>query len=104
MRGLGNKLKNWQRLQAKRRQMKLAPQSVRFERMPPVVKEPFTPDDDAVVVTNPLEMAFFLRQNGCDICSVACTDRYVAKPVDFLLNLTPLRYLMFNAFIVARRR
>jgi hypothetical protein len=48
-------------------------------------------------------MAFFLKRNGCEIHSIVCTDRYVAKPADFLLNLTPLRYLMFNAFIVARR-
>jgi hypothetical protein len=35
---------------------------------------------------------------------IACTDRYVWGPLDYVLNLTPLRYLMFNAFLVARRR
>ena len=40
---------------------------------------------------------------GCEVESVACTDRYVAKLPDFLLNLTPLRFWMFNAFVVARR-
>jgi len=104
MRGVGQKWQNWKRLQAKRREMRDAPDKVRFDRMIPIFKEPFTPDDDAIVVTNPLEMAFFLRRNGCEICSIACTDRYVAKPVEFLLNLGPWRYLMFNAFIVARRR
>jgi 2-polyprenyl-3-methyl-5-hydroxy-6-metoxy-1,4-benzoquinol methylase len=103
MRGIGSKWKNWKRLQEKRRQMCAEPDAVRFDRMTPIVKEPFTPDDDAIVVTNPLEMAFFLKRNGCEICSVACTDRYVSKPVDFLFNVTPLRFLMFNAFIVARR-
>ena len=71
--------------------------------MTPIVKEPFTPDDDAIVATNPFDMSFFLRRSGCEILSVACTDRDVAKPVDFLLNLTPMRFLMFNAFVVARR-
>lgn len=104
MRGLCSKWQNWKRMQAKRSQMQKEPQAVHFDRMIPIVKEPFTPDDDAIIVTNPLEMAFFLKRNGCEICSVACTDRYVAKPVEVLLNLTPLRYLMFNAFIVARRR
>ena len=83
--------------------MKSDPQSVRFDRMIPIVKEPFTPDDDAIVATNALEMKFFLERAGCIVESVACTDRYVAKPIDFLLNLTPTRYLMFNAFLVARR-
>ena len=104
MRGIANKWRNWRRLRAKVRQMKSAPDSVRFDRMKPIVKQPFTPDDDAIVATNPLEMTFFLERAGCVVESVACTDRYVVKPLDFLLNLTPLRYLMFNAFLVARQR
>jgi hypothetical protein len=103
MRGIGNKWRNWQRLSEKRRQMKTAPDSVRFDHMTPIVKEPFTPDDDAIVATNAVEMEFFLQRSGCEVESVACTDRYVAKPVDFLLNLGPWRYMMFNAFLVARR-
>jgi SAM-dependent methyltransferase len=103
MRGLANKWRNWRRLRAKRLQMKTGPDSIRFDRMTPIVKEPFTPDDDAIVATNALEIEFFLKRSGCAIETVACTDRYVAKPVDLLLNLTPLRYLMFNAFVVARK-
>ena len=103
MRGLANKWRNWQRLREKRRLMKTAPQSVRFDRMTPIVKTPFTADDDAIIATNGVEMAFFLERAGCTVESVSCTDRYVAKPIDFLLNLTPLRFLMFNAFVVARR-
>jgi len=56
-----------------------------------------------MVATNLLEQEFFLRRQGCAILASACTDRYVCKPLDVLLNLTPLRYLMFNAFVVARR-
>ncbi len=104
MRGLGNKLANLRLVLAKRRQMRAAPETVRFDRMTPIVKEPFTPDDDAIVATNGLEIAFFLERAGCVVERVECTDRYVAAPVDFLLNLTPLRYLMFNAFVVARKR
>ena len=103
MRGLANKWKNWRRLGEKRRQMRTQPGTVRFDRMTPIVKEPFTPDDDAIVATNALEIMFFLRRFGCRIESAECTDRYVSKPVDFLLNLTPLRHLMFNAFVVARK-
>ncbi len=103
MQGLGNKWRNWQRLSAKRRQMRTDPASVRFDRMTPIVKEPFTPDDDAIVATNGLEISFFLERAGCTVNHVFCTDRYVAKPVDLLLNLTPLRYGMFNAFVVATK-
>jgi SAM-dependent methyltransferase len=104
MRGLSNKWQNWQLLQRKQRQMRAAPNAVRFERMKPIVKEPFTPDDDAIVATNSLEIAFFLEHFGCAIEEVSCTDRYVKAPLEWLLNATPLRYLMLNAFVVARRR
>src|SRR5262245_60772997 len=103
MRGLGNKWRNWKRLQEKSRQMKADPDSVRFDRMTPIVKEPFTPDDDAIVATNAMEMEFFLERFGGAVESVSCTDRYVSRPVDVLLNLTPMRYFMFNAFVVAKR-
>jgi 2-polyprenyl-3-methyl-5-hydroxy-6-metoxy-1,4-benzoquinol methylase len=104
MRGLGNKLRNWKRLREKRAQMRMAPDAVRFDRMPPIVKQPFTPDDDAIVATNAAEMKFFLEGAGCDVLRVECTDRYVAKPIDFLLNLGPWRYAMFNSFLVASKR
>lgn len=103
MRGLSTKLRNWRRLKEKTKLMKEAPDQVRFDRMKPIVKEPFTPDDDAIVATNPCEMEFFLKRAGCRVESVACTDRYVPGPIDFFLNLTLARYLMFNAFLVARR-
>ena len=103
MRGLANKWANFRRLREKRRQMRTDPGAVRFDRMTPIVKEPFTPDDDAIVATNALEIRFFLERSGCAVESVACTDRYVAAPVEFLLNLGPWRYGMFNAFVVARR-
>ena len=103
MRGLGQKLRNWQRLRAKRAQMQSAPDTVRFDRMTAIVKQPFTPDDDAIVATNAMEMEFFLKRAGCEVLRVECTDRYVAGPVEFALNFGPWRYLMFNSFVVARK-
>ena len=104
MRGLGNKLRNLRGLLARRRRMRTDPGSVRFERMQPIVKVPFTPDDDAIVATNALEIGFFLQRGGCRIEWAGCTDRYVARPLGGLLNLTPLRFGMLNAFVVARKR
>lgn len=104
MRGVGNKWRNLQALLGRRRKMRTAPDAVRFERMQPIIKEPFTPDDDAIVCTNSLDMGFFLERNGCILERVECTDRYVPALLDWVLNLTPLRYGLFNAFVVARRR
>jgi hypothetical protein len=103
MRGLKHKWENWRRLAEKRRQMVSSPDTVRFDRTPPIVKEPFEPDDDAIILTNAVEMEFFLQRLGCEIVSVECTDRYVPKVLDWVLNATPLRYYMFSAFVVACR-
>ena len=103
MRGVGNKWRNLRRLLAKRRQMRRAPDQVRFDRMQPIVRAVFQPDDDAIVKTNGLEIGFFLERAGCAVERVECTDRYVSGVVDFALNLLPTRYAMFNAFVVARR-
>lgn len=103
MRGIKNKWRNFKRIREKLFQMNKEPEKVRFDRMTPIVKEPFTPDDDAIVATNPFEMEFFLARAGCKIESSVCTDRYVPKIIDFLLNLGPWRRLMFNAFIIARK-
>ena len=100
MRGLRHKWENWRRLAEKRRQIQADPQSVRFDRTPPIVKEPFEPDDDAIILTNGVEMEFFLKRYGCRIESVHCTDRHVPALAEWLLNATPLRYYMFSAFVV----
>ena len=51
--------------------MLATPERVRFDRMTPIFKEPFEPDDDATIATNGLEIAFFLERNGCEIVHVA---------------------------------
>jgi SAM-dependent methyltransferase len=104
MRGLGNKWRNWRRLHQKRALMRSRPIDVRFDRMTPIVKQPFEPDDDAIVATNGIEIAFFLERYGCEIVEISCTDRYVAKPLEFLLNATPARFYMFSGFVVARKK
>src|SRR4029434_653129 len=58
MRGVRNKWRHWRRLTQKRRQMRNAPDDVRFDRMQAIIKEPFTPDDDAIIATNALELKF----------------------------------------------
>ncbi len=104
MRGIPQKWRNLLSLLARRSRMRTQPESVRFERMSPIIKEPFTPDDDAIVCTNALDIAFFLERYGCDLLEVACTDRSVPAIADWLLNLTPLKYGLFNAWVIAHRR
>ena len=104
MRGLGNKCRNWWALLARRRRMREEPEAVRFERMKPIHRQNFQPDDDAIVCTNLLDMAFFLRRAGCVTETLACTDRTVPRWLDACLNASPLKYGLFNAFAVARKQ
>lgn len=103
MRGVGQKWRNLRAQWGRRRMMRSAPEKVRFERMTPIHREHFQPDDDAIVCTNLLDMGFFLRQNGCRLESQECTDRTVPGALNWLLNVTPLKYGLFNAFVVARK-
>ncbi len=103
MRGVGRKWRNLRALLGRRERMRVDPEAVRFERMSPIIKEPFTPDDDAIVCTNALDMGFFLKRSRCELERVECTDRHVAAPLGWILNATPLKYGLFNAFVVARK-
>ena len=71
--------------------------------MVPIVKQPFEPDDDAIIATNGVEIAFFLERFGCKVEEISCTDRYVPRPLEMALNATPLRYYMFSGFVVGRK-
>lgn len=104
MRGWCNKWRNFLRLMQKRRQLKGPRSGWCFDEMKPIEREPFSPDDDAVVATNPMEISAFLEHTGCTIVSIACTDRPVAKWLDLCLNAGPWKYGMLNGFVVARKR
>lgn len=104
MKGIGQKWSNLRGMLARRRKIRTAPHAVRFERMLPIVRQPFQPDDDAIVATNSLEIAFQLETLNCTIERVECTDRHVPRVLEWLLNATPLKWVMFNAFVVGRKR
>jgi hypothetical protein len=51
-----------------------------------------------------LDLGFFLERTGCRLVDVACTDRTVPGWIDFVLNCSPLKYGLFNAWVVAEKR
>ncbi|MBX7157654.1 MAG: class I SAM-dependent methyltransferase [Verrucomicrobiae bacterium] len=103
MRGFRSKWLNFKTILQFKKQIKTNPGAIHFETMTPIVRKKFQPDDDAIVATNPFHMSFFLEKAGCKTLSISCTDRYMSKFLDFLLNATFLRYLMLNAFIQAKK-
>lgn len=103
MRGFSQKWQNLKRIIHKYKSMRHTPNLVRFDKMTPITRETFYPDDDAIVATNPWDIHFFLKKLGCEIISFSCTDRYIPKALDTALNFSPLRYFMLNSFTIARK-
>lgn len=98
MRSLASKFRNANRQFRKWKSIKSG-QKIEFDRMEPIIRDAFEPDDDAIIATNLLEMCYFLRAHNCKILDSHCTDRIVHPLLEWSLNATPLKYLMFNAFI-----
>ena len=74
-----------------------------MDRMAPLDREPFSADDDAIVVTNLLELKVLVEQIGCSVVRAECTDRYFSPVLEKIANATPLKYAMGNAFVVSRK-
>lgn len=103
MRSIGAKMRNAKRLIEKYGEIKAKKANITFDRMHPIERDNFQPDDDAIIATNLLEMIYHLKTNGCKIISAHCTDRKVPALIDWVLNASPLKYLMFNAFVTAEK-
>ena len=107
MRGLASKWKNARTLWKKWYQIRSgeSKSGLRFDRMDPIIREngEFKPDDDAIIATNLLEMCYHLGCNQCEILTSECTDRIVPGFIEWGLNCSPLKHLVFNAFVTARK-
>jgi 2-polyprenyl-3-methyl-5-hydroxy-6-metoxy-1,4-benzoquinol methylase len=77
---------------------------IHFEAMEPVFREEPQPDDDATVATNGVDLRQYFGTRGFTNVRVSCVDRPVPRFLEFVLDATPLRYLMLNAFVTARKR
>lgn len=103
MRGIANKALNLRSLLQIWRSGRNSTPSP-FERMEPIIKEPFSPDDDAIVATNALQIRLWMQSIGFQIVDTSCADRYCPALVDRLANLGFWKYGMLNAFVMGIRR
>lgn len=77
---------------------------VYFESMRPISREPSRPDDDATVVTSAVDLRRYYVTRGFEDIRVSCVDRPLPRALEFILDLTPLRYVMLNAFVTGRKK
>ena len=103
MRGVGQKWGNLKALLARKKRYSADATSVDFEKMIPIVRPDFMPDDDATVVTNSLDLQRYFQVWGYREIRVSCVDRPVPAFVESILDATPVRFLMLNSFVEARK-
>jgi ubiquinone/menaquinone biosynthesis C-methylase UbiE len=75
-----------------------------FERMEPIVREVFEPDDDAIVATNALDVCASLRSSDMTIEYLSGSDHYQGALVERLAALPGLRSIVGGVFVVARKK
>jgi len=82
---------------------RVQPQRMAFDHMPVVVREEgFEPDDDAITVTNAVDIAFFLRP-AIRITYHSGLLAYGGPRLDLLAEAPGLRMMLGNVFLVGER-
>lgn len=81
----------------------LTTRSYRFDMMEPIQRDVFEPDDDAIVVTNALDVCAALRRRGMNIVYGSGTSRYFPGALERLAPMPVLRSLVGMVFVVARK-
>jgi SAM-dependent methyltransferase len=103
MRGVAQKWRNAKTILRHLRRYAADSRAVLLDPMPLINREPFQPDDDAIVATNPIDLSRCLATRAYQKIEVSCVDRPVPRWLEFLLDLTPLRYVILNSFITAEK-
>jgi len=103
MRGWGQKWRNLGTLRRHRRCYRQDETALVFEPLTPIFREPMEPDDDATVATNLLDLVRFFELRGFGEIRGSCVDRPVPRAVEWVLDATPLRYGILNAFVTATK-
>jgi SAM-dependent methyltransferase len=74
-----------------------------FERMKPIKRAIFQYDDDAIVVSNPLDLKRVLHDMNCSIIYESGFIQSDSKITQFIDALPILRYMMPSCFVVVRK-
>jgi 2-polyprenyl-3-methyl-5-hydroxy-6-metoxy-1,4-benzoquinol methylase len=103
MRSLAQKWRNAKTLLRHKRVYAANPQTVLFEKMAPIQREQFQPDDDAITATTAIDFHHYLTARNYEKIRVSCVDRPLPRWIEALLDCTPLRFIILNSFVVAHK-
>lgn len=102
-RGTRQKIRNAARLTRKGWDARFKPGRMAFDHMPPIVREDgFEPDDDAITVTNAVDISFFLRPS-IRIVYHSGLLTYADPRMDFVAGLPFVRTVIGAVFLVGER-
>lgn len=104
MAGLRRKLRNLRTLLVHAQLYRQERGMIHFEPMEPIFRAEPQPDDDATVATSSFDLRRYFTVRGFEDVRVSCVDRPLPRALELLLDATPLRYLMLNAFVTACKR
>lgn len=98
LKGIKNKVKNLGLIFSK-----ILSSKSKFEMMPPVIKDNFEYDDDAIAVTNIIDIRRTLQKNKCKVIYESGFINFDTRIYRFI-NMTPfIKYLLPSCFVVARK-
>jgi 2-polyprenyl-3-methyl-5-hydroxy-6-metoxy-1,4-benzoquinol methylase len=83
---------------------KLLTKSSEFERMAPLIRKNFQYDDDAIVVTNLIDLKRIVAGNGCSILYESGFINYDTLLFKMVNSIPLLKYLLPSCFIVAKKK
>ena len=98
LRGIANKISNFMAILKK-----LFIHNLKFRRMKPLVRDNFEYDDDAIVITNMLDLKRILKSYDCTIVyesGFINFDRIIYRVIN---KLPMIKYMLPSCFIVARK-
>ncbi len=75
-----------------------------FHKMEPIIRTPFQYDDDAIVITNLIDLKSFLKKNKCEVLYETGFLHYDAKIYNLINSIPFFRYLMPSCFIVVQKK
>ncbi len=99
LKGFKNKVKNLQMIFSK-----ILNKNSGFEMMPPIKRKIFEYDDDAIVVTNLIDLRRNLVRNKCNIVYESGFINYDTNVFRMINRLPFFKYLLPSCFIVAQKK
>ena len=98
IKGIKNRFKNFQRVV-----LKVINNDSFFEKMPPIKRRIFQYDDDAIVVTNLIDLKRILKRYNCEVIYESGFINYDSLVFRLIGSIPLMKYFLPSCFVVAQK-